>query len=89
MKARTVILCSILVFGVASGAAVEKDVTELQIGVKHRPATCEKKAKAGDKVDVHYTVRVPRWSVQNPPLPGYAPLARAMLPYATFPERRA
>ena len=63
MKSFTLILCSILLLGVASGAAVEKDVTELQIGVKHRPATCDRKAKAGDKVDVHYTVRVPRLSL--------------------------
>ncbi|BAT97048.1 hypothetical protein LR48_Vigan11g142300 [Vigna angularis] len=30
------------------------DVTELQIGVKHKPATCEVQAHKGDKVKVHY-----------------------------------
>ncbi|EIE19661.1 hypothetical protein COCSUDRAFT_25703 [Coccomyxa subellipsoidea C-169] len=32
-----------------------KEVTRLQIGVKHKPATCLKKATAGDSVSVHYT----------------------------------
>jgi len=58
MKAYLLILCSALLVGGVVGAAVEKDVTELQIGVKHRPKVCDRKAKAGDKVDVHYTVRV-------------------------------
>jgi len=57
MKACMLILCSAFLLGGVLGAAVEKDVTELQIGVKHRPKVCERKAKAGDKVDVHYTVR--------------------------------
>ncbi|GAB2282437.1 hypothetical protein Dimus_016980 [Dionaea muscipula] len=30
------------------------DVTELQIGVKHKPKTCEIQAHKGDKVKVHY-----------------------------------
>ncbi|CAM6101452.1 unnamed protein product [Calypogeia fissa] len=34
--------------------AEEKDVTELQIGVKFKPETCEIKAHKGDKVKVHY-----------------------------------
>jgi len=56
MKVATVLLIACGVFAAASRAvAKEKDVTELQIGVKHRPATCDRKAKAGDKVDVHYT----------------------------------
>ena len=58
MKAYMLILSSAFLVGGALAAAVEKDVTELQIGVKHRPAVCDRKAKAGDKVDVHYTVRV-------------------------------
>ena len=30
------------------------DVTELQIGVKHKPASCEVLAHKGDRVKVHY-----------------------------------
>lgn len=30
------------------------DVTELQIGVKYKPASCEVQAHKGDKVKVHY-----------------------------------
>ncbi|GAB4841465.1 hypothetical protein Ancab_022181 [Ancistrocladus abbreviatus] len=30
------------------------DVTELQIGVKHKPKTCDIQAHKGDKVKVHY-----------------------------------
>ncbi|QCE04955.1 F-binding protein 4/5 [Vigna unguiculata] len=30
------------------------DVTELQIGIKHKPATCEVQAHKGDRVKVHY-----------------------------------
>jgi len=33
----------------------ESDVTELQIGVKFKPEDCDRKAKAGDTVHVHYT----------------------------------
>ena len=43
----------------ASLAAASKDVTKLQVGVKHKPKECDVKAKAGDKVSVHYTVRTP------------------------------
>ncbi|KAK9918253.1 hypothetical protein WJX75_002609 [Coccomyxa subellipsoidea] len=43
--------CSLL--ATAQGA---KEVTRLQIGVKYKPATCLKKATAGDSVSVHYTV---------------------------------
>ncbi|KAK1356045.1 Peptidylprolyl isomerase [Heracleum sosnowskyi] len=35
-------------------AAKSKDVTELQIGVKFKPQSCEFKAHKGDKVGVHY-----------------------------------
>ncbi|XP_031474355.1 peptidyl-prolyl cis-trans isomerase FKBP15-1-like [Nymphaea colorata] len=30
------------------------DVTELQIGVKHKPETCDIQAHKGDKIKVHY-----------------------------------
>ncbi|KAL3151684.1 hypothetical protein ABBQ38_012669 [Trebouxia sp. C0009 RCD-2024] len=39
----------------AQSARGAGDVTKLQIGVKHKPSTCDKKAKAGDKVAVHYS----------------------------------
>ncbi|XP_051134076.1 FK506-binding protein 2-like [Andrographis paniculata] len=42
-------------FIVASGSAKKSvDVTELQIGVKHKPKTCEFHAHKGDNVKVHY-----------------------------------
>ncbi|GMH02468.1 hypothetical protein Nepgr_004307 [Nepenthes gracilis] len=40
---------AILVSGGKSG-----DVTELQIGVKHKPESCDIQAHKGDKVKVHY-----------------------------------
>lgn len=33
------------------------DVTRLQVGIKHRPETCDRKAAKGDMLEVHYTVR--------------------------------
>ncbi|KAK9806211.1 hypothetical protein WJX72_005551 [[Myrmecia] bisecta] len=48
------IACAALLCSVALAATKEKDVTKLQIGVKHKPATCDQKAKAGDTVAVHY-----------------------------------
>ncbi|PNX97974.1 peptidyl-prolyl cis-trans isomerase fkbp15-2-like protein, partial [Trifolium pratense] len=35
-------------------AKKEADVTELQIGVKYKPSSCEVQAHKGDKVKVHY-----------------------------------
>ncbi|XP_071720638.1 FK506-binding protein 2-like [Rutidosis leptorrhynchoides] len=35
-------------------SAKSRDVTELQIGVKHKPASCEVQAHKGDKIKVHY-----------------------------------
>ncbi|KAL8215094.1 hypothetical protein R6Q57_004543 [Mikania cordata] len=35
-------------------SAKSGDVTELQIGVKHKPASCEVQAHKGDKIKVHY-----------------------------------
>ena len=92
MRVYLLILCSAFLLGGALGAAVEKDVTELQIGVKHRPKVCERKAKAGDKVDVHYTVRVshrvdrPR---QDPaPPPDRLPLCRHSVDLLVRCDRR-
>lgn len=31
----------------------------LQIGVKHRPTECTARTKAGDRLSMHYTVRIP------------------------------
>ncbi|CAN1141163.1 Peptidyl-prolyl cis-trans isomerase FKBP15-2 [Linum perenne] len=35
-------------------SAKSGDVTELQIGVKHKPESCEIQAHKGDKIKVHY-----------------------------------
>ncbi|CAJ2635055.1 FK506-binding protein 2 [Trifolium pratense] len=46
-----------IIFFVASAlvsAKKEADVTELQIGVKYKPSSCEVQAHKGDKVKVHY-----------------------------------
>ncbi|KAF8069595.1 FKBP15 [Scenedesmus sp. PABB004] len=45
----------VLLAAVAACAAKEKDVTQLQIGVKFKPKSCPRKAKPGDTVHVHYT----------------------------------
>jgi FK506-binding protein 2 len=45
------LLVSFLLF---SEAKKEKDVTELQIGVKFKPKTCHVQAHKGDQVKVHY-----------------------------------
>lgn len=39
---------------VSIDAKAEKDVTELQVGVKFKPKSCELKAHKGDQVSVHY-----------------------------------
>ncbi|KAF5726567.1 putative fk506-binding protein [Tripterygium wilfordii] len=48
---------SILFFFVLLSSVFAKksgDVTELQIGVKHKPETCEFQAHTGDRIKVHY-----------------------------------
>ncbi|KAF5446444.1 hypothetical protein F2P56_032072 [Juglans regia] len=35
-------------------SAKSKDVTELQIGVKHKPDSCDIQARKGDRIKVHY-----------------------------------
>ena len=51
----TTVLALVACFAsVFADAKVEKDVTELQIGVKFKPKTCELKAHKGDQVSVHY-----------------------------------
>uniref|UniRef100_A0A0D6QZR6 peptidylprolyl isomerase n=1 Tax=Araucaria cunninghamii TaxID=56994 RepID=A0A0D6QZR6_ARACU len=54
--------CLILLFGlllivsIPAPAAAKKssDVTELQIGVKHKPKSCDIQAHKGDRIKVHY-----------------------------------
>ncbi|KAF5746277.1 putative fk506-binding protein [Tripterygium wilfordii] len=48
---------SVLFFFVLLSSVIGKksgDVTELQIGVKHKPETCEFQAHKGDRIKVHY-----------------------------------
>ncbi|KAL3633279.1 FK506-binding protein 15 [Castilleja foliolosa] len=44
----------LLAFVTSGSAKKSSDVTELQIGVKHKPKTCEVQAHKGDSVKVHY-----------------------------------
>ncbi|KAK7304548.1 hypothetical protein VNO77_42429 [Canavalia gladiata] len=53
MKAIPIFLFFILALALVS-AKKGGDVTELQIGVKHKPASCEVQAHKGDRVKVHY-----------------------------------
>ena len=52
-SAIVLLICALLASGVAG--KVVKDVTSLQIGVKHRPKECAVKTKTGDSVSMHYT----------------------------------
>ncbi|XVE78148.1 hypothetical protein DITRI_Ditri13aG0120600 [Diplodiscus trichospermus] len=47
------ILLLLILFTFAS-AKKSADVTELQIGVKHKPKSCEFQAHKGDRIKVHY-----------------------------------
>ncbi|KAL9256882.1 Peptidyl-prolyl cis-trans isomerase FKBP15-1-like protein [Drosera capensis] len=53
---KSALILFILVLAVVSSVFAKKsgDVTELQIGVKHKPKACEIQAHKGDKVKVHY-----------------------------------
>lgn len=44
----------VILVACAAVAKAEKEVTELQIGVKFKPERCELKAHKGDLVSVHY-----------------------------------
>ncbi|KAI3829862.1 hypothetical protein L1987_03992 [Smallanthus sonchifolius] len=48
------ILILLIAATLVSVSAKSGDVTELQIGVKHKPASCEVRAHKGDKIKVHY-----------------------------------
>ncbi|KAJ2771707.1 hypothetical protein IWQ56_001680 [Coemansia nantahalensis] len=56
MQLQSALLCTLaLLGGVAAGASGKQTPpTQLQIGVKHRPAECPVRSQAGDKVSVHY-----------------------------------
>ncbi|XP_054779785.1 FK506-binding protein 2-like isoform X2 [Prosopis cineraria] len=53
MKAAPIFLFFLLISILAS-AKKTADVTELRIGVKHKPKSCEVQAHKGDRVKVHY-----------------------------------
>ncbi|XP_027336773.1 FK506-binding protein 2-like [Abrus precatorius] len=53
MKTISIFLFFFLVSALVSGKK-DGDVIELQIGVKHKPASCEVQAHKGDRVKVHY-----------------------------------
>lgn len=44
----------LLIFVTLASAKKSGDVTELQIGVKHKPESCDIQAHKGDKIKVHY-----------------------------------
>ncbi|KAG9155322.1 hypothetical protein Leryth_022131 [Lithospermum erythrorhizon] len=54
MKSSIVSIVLVLAFVSWVSAKKSKDVSELQIGVKHKPATCDIQAHKGDRVKVHY-----------------------------------
>ncbi|CAK0785810.1 hypothetical protein CVIRNUC_009021 [Coccomyxa viridis] len=51
MPMSILLLCSMVLLL----CSASKDVTKLQIGVKHKPKTCTQKAATGDKLTIHYT----------------------------------
>lgn len=56
LGARHVVVLLVSALAVNGAAAkVSKDVTSLQIGVKHKPKECQVKTKPGDSVSMHYT----------------------------------
>ncbi|XP_071738082.1 peptidyl-prolyl cis-trans isomerase FKBP15-1 [Rutidosis leptorrhynchoides] len=52
MKAHFLLI--LLIVATYVSAKKTADVTELQIGVKHKPASCEIQAHKGDRIKVHY-----------------------------------
>ncbi|CAH1417920.1 unnamed protein product [Lactuca virosa] len=63
VSAMTGISILILLIAATLVSAKSGDVTELQIGVKHRPASCEIQAHKGDKIKVHYRGKLTDGSV--------------------------
>uniref|UniRef100_A0A7S4KJX9 peptidylprolyl isomerase n=1 Tax=Paramoeba aestuarina TaxID=180227 RepID=A0A7S4KJX9_9EUKA len=52
---KTALLFSLFSLGLLSLVIAEASKPQLRIGVKHRPETCPRKTKAGDKLTMHYT----------------------------------
>ncbi|KAK9069380.1 hypothetical protein SSX86_011283 [Deinandra increscens subsp. villosa] len=52
MKGRALLI--LLIAATFVSAKKSSDVTELQIGVKHKPTSCEIQAHKGDRIKVHY-----------------------------------
>ena len=57
-----IVAINLLIAGLIALARAESapkfhDVTKLQVGIKYRPETCDRKAANGDMLEVHYTVR--------------------------------
>ncbi|KAB2075324.1 hypothetical protein ES319_A07G215200v1 [Gossypium barbadense] len=55
LKVAPILLLLLILFTFAN-AKKSADVTQLQIGVKHKPKSCEFQAHKGDRIKVHYRV---------------------------------
>ncbi|MBA0791280.1 hypothetical protein Gohar_015870 [Gossypium harknessii] len=53
LKVAPILLLLLILFTFAN-ARKSADVTQLQIGVKHKPKSCEFQAHKGDRIKVHY-----------------------------------
>ncbi|GMI98628.1 hypothetical protein HRI_003532100 [Hibiscus trionum] len=53
LKVAPILLLLLIIFTFVN-AKKSGDVTELQIGVKHKPKSCEFQAHKGDRIKVHY-----------------------------------
>ncbi|KAK4409170.1 FK506-binding protein 2 [Sesamum angolense] len=60
----------LLAFIALGSAKKSGDVTELQIGVKYKPKTCDVQAHKGDSVKVHYRGKLTDCTPQTPQLRG-------------------
>lgn len=55
MKFLNPALLSVTLIAFASAVVAKDPPKKLQIGVKHRPASCLVKSQSGDKLSMHYT----------------------------------
>ncbi|PWY99952.1 hypothetical protein BCV70DRAFT_231650 [Testicularia cyperi] len=55
MKFSTSLVAALGVVAASSVLAAKEKPTSLQIGVKHRPESCDLKSQAGDTLSMHYT----------------------------------
>ncbi|XP_058206210.1 peptidyl-prolyl cis-trans isomerase FKBP15-1-like [Rhododendron vialii] len=53
-KATSTLILILLIISSSVLAKKSKDVTELQIGVKYKPESCDIQAHKGDRIKVHY-----------------------------------